>query len=958
MIKWRKLSVSLLVSSLLLPIAPHNILAEEANQNQSREEVEEIISESDTSHLFETVINAKAVNTYEVNEVTEELESTGRRDFNHERIYVLEKIDHEDTSYLLIRNDDDLIGWIDEEVIRDSQTQENTDSHDTLHNDLDNQEVNELEETEDDDFKVDDYPSQIKPTVKEDSLEISKEETIPTEDTSPTEDDDNQESNSVSLSSFSVQSSTRYHEVQSQTPISYAAEIIQPWSINTRPWGTEGAELVASARQYLGETVDVIQEKVTERGTYALIKSGRTELGWIDVTGIKPHTISNERTVNYTVEITQPWSINTQPWGVRGFERAVTGNVQGQEFIVTKEAVTPRSTFVLLTKNGTELGWIDSTGIEERISILSEQSINYAAKIVKPWSVNTRPWGTVGATPVVQSGSLVGDTVTVMREKTTVNGTYSLISKNNNEIGWVDKTALEIHSIQTRNTVDYYVEITKPWSINTLPWGVEGFEVVQSSASIGDNFKVIQEVTTPRSKYLLLENNGNPLGWIDHTGAVKTYTVLSTKDTSYAAEVTKPWSVNTEPWGIKGAVPVVEAGELLGETVTVNQEKITQRGTFAMISVGGKKIGWIDKSGLSLHRVLNSRTVNYNVNIVKPWSINSLPWGVEGFKTVQSARDLINQELRVIRESSTQRSLYLLLEKDGQTLGWIDSTGVDNVLKVSSNRQVNYSAKIVQPWSINTQPWGTAGAQPVNNYSQFLGKRVTITEEKTTQRGTYALVNYEGKEIGWIDKTGLSINPVIVLDPGHGGTDPGARATLDGKTIKEKDLNLDISLKIRDELVKQGYTVIMTREDDRTISMVDRARFANNTNADIFVSIHHNSMPPGYTSVNGIETIYYTPNPNFPPIINQEMHNDKDRISESQRLAYSVQDSLISNTGANYRRVFGGAYVVVRETTMPAIIPEFGFMSNPTELRKMTTKSYQNQLVKGLVQGINNYFNY
>ncbi|WP_343754471.1 N-acetylmuramoyl-L-alanine amidase [Alkalibacterium iburiense] len=198
---------------------------------------------------------------------------------------------------------------------------------------------------------------------------------------------------------------------------------------------------------------------------------------------------------------------------------------------------------------------------------------------------------------------------------------------------------------------------------------------------------------------------------------------------------------------------------------------------------------------------------------------------------------------------------------------------------------------------------------------------------------------------------------IVFIDPGHGGQDPGARGTLNGRTINEKDLNLSMSLKLRDALRAQGYNVIMSRENDKTISMVERARMANNTDADIFISIHHNSMGVGNSSVHGIETIYYKPSSNYPPIINQAMHNNAHRIAESKKLAHSVQNSLISQTNAHYRRVFGGAYVVVRETTMPAIIPELGFMSNTAELRKVTDPSYQNQLLRGLVNGVNHYFN-
>lgn len=963
MVKWKKISLSILTSTLLLPSVPLNVFAEQdINSSYSSNTVEEEKELNGyVDYLYVTTLNIEDASVYANDEEVKGLIEIDKISVEGEEMFVIEEMEFDGELYALLHNEIEEIGWIHSSLLsenvydwhKDDNEKKEDDLNDSIHdgNPTDTTYEDETVEYEKNGEELEDVTDE---NITKDTghLTDNKEEPINVDDY--VKEVNKEESQ---FSSFTLQTSLSFHTVQSTQNISYQAEVVQPWSINTRPWGTEGAELVASAREYMGQTIEVIQEKVTQRSTFALIRLGQNELGWIDTTGLKPHTISSTRDVNYAVEVTKPWSVNTEPWGIRGFNNVNTGNIVGQEYTVIKEAVTPRSTFVLLSKNGSTLGWIDITGVEERLAVQSSKDINYAAKVVRPWAVNSRPWGTVGSSPVVRSGELVGETVTVTREKRTERGVYSLISTGSKEIGWVDKTALEIHTISTRTKVDYPVRITSPWSINSLPWGIEGFSTVHSRATVGDRFRAVEEATTPRSTFVLLEKDGRTVGWIDSTGVEESYSVISTKSVSYAADIARPWAVTSQPFGVDGSKPVVESGELVGETVTVKQEKTTERATYALISIGNNEIGWIDRSGLTIHRVTSSRTVNYPVTITKGWSINSQPWGVEGFKTVQSATPLIGQEFDVIREATTRRSMYMLLQKNGQTIGWIDSTGVENSLRVLSTKNVNYSGVLVKPWSINTEPWGTKGSQAVPNYSQYLGKRVEVIQEKTTQRGTYALIRDQGRVIGWVDKSALEITPLIVLDPGHGGRDNGAHAFLDGRRINEKDLNLSISLKLRDRLRAQGYNVVMTRESDVHIEMVDRARMANELNADIFISIHHNSMPAGNSGVNGIETIYYTPSSSYPPLINGEMHNDPVRIEESRKLAHSVQNSLISSTGANYRRVFGGAYVVVRETAMPAIIPEFGFMSNPTELRKMTSSTYQEQLIQGMINGINNYFN-
>lgn len=199
-------------------------------------------------------------------------------------------------------------------------------------------------------------------------------------------------------------------------------------------------------------------------------------------------------------------------------------------------------------------------------------------------------------------------------------------------------------------------------------------------------------------------------------------------------------------------------------------------------------------------------------------------------------------------------------------------------------------------------------------------------------------------------------NHLIYLDPGHGGSDSGATARLNGRAYSEKDLNLQVGLKVRNLLEAKGYEVAMSRTNDTTVGLQQRPKQANNLGADILVSLHHNAMPNNSTTT-GIETFYYRVNNSYPPLDeNKPYHNDPTRIANSKRLSELIHGELIDHTGARDRGVKRGAFVVVREARMPAVLLEYGFMSAPAELRNLTQNWYQNRLAQATVDGIVRYF--
>ena len=174
----------------------------------------------------------------------------------------------------------------------------------------------------------------------------------------------------------------------------------------------------------------------------------------------------------------------------------------------------------------------------------------------------------------------------------------------------------------------------------------------------------------------------------------------------------------------------------------------------------------------------------------------------------------------------------------------------------------------------------------------------------------------------------------IFLDPGHGGSDPGAIMS--------------------SKLASLGYTVLTSRNVDKDVDLVDRADQANKANADMLLSIHFNAGGRGIAR--GIETYYYQATADRVPKINKENHNNAERLERSRKLANKVQQNLLYQTGANDRGVKRASFTVLRETSIPSILVELGFIDNPEERNKIKTNEYQERLANGIVDGIVAYY--
>ncbi|MFP6344127.1 N-acetylmuramoyl-L-alanine amidase [Helicobacter pylori] len=227
-------------------------------------------------------------------------------------------------------------------------------------------------------------------------------------------------------------------------------------------------------------------------------------------------------------------------------------------------------------------------------------------------------------------------------------------------------------------------------------------------------------------------------------------------------------------------------------------------------------------------------------------------------------------------------------------------------------------------------------------------------------------------------KTKRKKHKKIVLDAGHGGKDCGA---MSANLVCEKDIVLEVVKFLHKELKKRGYSVLLTRDKDVYIDLVARTELANRKSADLFISVHANSIPKHSTSnAHGIETYFLSTarSERARKVAEQENKDDVNlmdyfskslllnslntqRLIVSNKLAIDVQYGMLQSVRKNYPDVVDGGvregpFWVLAGALMPSILIEIGYNSHAIESKRIQSKPYQKILAKGIADGIDSFF--
>ena len=814
----------------------------------------------------------------------------------------------------------------------------------------------------------DNKPKESSKTVgSEDSVE-SSEEYIDNDDTlDSTEIQKNQESENKPSEVTNPQVSEKQPETESYEQILEVRELGHEMKISTEdfdifsaPGNTEGAEKTASTTDFLGKVVTVKQEVDTETATWANIYLETKDIGWVNVVALEKimqesvSTFSMKKTINPTVSYsTHVQSIGWQDSVKNGDLSGTVGQRKRLEAIKI-DIENNQGLNVQYSTHVQSKGWMDwvsngqlsgTTNQRKRleaikIKLSGEQANNYDiyyrvhAESLGwlDWAKNGEEAGTAGLAKrleaieivlVEKGGKAPGSTETpfVEKEDIIVKEPSIIYQTHVQKIGWQSpvkdgafagtegqKKRIEAVKVDVNNVDNLGVKYSGHVQGNGwMDWVSDG----QVSGTTGQNKRLeaikMQLTGAQANNYdIYYRVHSEHFGWLG-------------------------WAKNGEIAGLEGYGFRAEAIEI----------KILPKGENS-----------IDTSDDS-HYTFTSPTVAYTSHIQTNGWLPEVKNGQLSGTTGQGKRvEAIKVSLQnvpfagnIVYKTHVQKDGWQGSVQNGQISGTIGQQKRLEAIEINLTGDMTKYYDVYYRTHIQNHGWLGWSKNGMKSGSEGIAKRIEAIEVKLVKKNTGSTVNEDTAFKEAEEKK------VIYLDAGHGGYESGAAYY----GTEEKILNLSVAKKVESRLEKLGYTVIMSRNTDERITLIDRAKEANNSGADIFVSVHHNAMPRN-SSVTGIETYYYEYDPNYQPQINKDMHNNPERVRKSAELASEIHEALIDNTSAIDRGIRRNTFAVLRETKMPAVLLELGYMSSPAEIAKLKTNSYQNRLADSVAEGIHNYF--
>lgn len=265
----------------------------------------------------------------------------------------------------------------------------------------------------------------------------------------------------------------------------------------------------------------------------------------------------------------------------------------------------------------------------------------------------------------------------------TRNGEYVLAEQNGNRLGWIDRRALRLAQMGHPNhskEIHSFVRVTASgYSVDTLPWGTPGHQrITRTSQYLNRNVMAVRQ-TNNKEYYLLAEDSGRLIGWVDHRAISPTpERILNGRDLSFNTVVgSGGFTIGTLPWGTTGYQRIGNTTDYVNQTVRVVQE--TRNKEYVLIERDNHLIGWIDRRALRLPQEGNPRhstAVNYKVSIAQSgFSIDTLPWGTPGYQRIDRTNNYVGREARAVRRTNNEE--YILLEFNGSLLGWVDHRAIE-----------------------------------------------------------------------------------------------------------------------------------------------------------------------------------------------------------------------------------------------------------------------------------------
>ena len=369
----------------------------------------------------------------------------------------------------------------------------------------------------------------------------------------------------------------------------------------------------------------------------------------------------------------------------------------------------------------------------------------------------------------------------------------------------------------------------------------------------------------------------------------------------------------------------------------------------------------------SVQQLQNGIVLNFNKNIKKIDFKNFLLQDKKELRYVYDVESQLqgsarvfefqdNVQIKVAQNSQEKVRLVITSPKKLNIDLKVNKKQATFIIPNTKLTESNFSiASLFEPQTINKK-------SQLKSDNKQTPKKTTLKEEKTAVKN--------------IPNTKNNKNKIIVIDPGHGGKDCGAMGV---DRVCEKKVVLSIGKYLRDELKKRGYKTYMTRDRDVFISLRTRTNFANNKNANLFISIHTNAIPENKAKFEGVESYFLSTarSERSKKVAALENKDDTEgmnyfskqsflntlntqRIVASNRLAIDIQYGMLQSLRSKYKAIDGGVregpFWVLVGAVMPSVLLEVGYITHPKEGKQLNQAAFQKMIAKGIADGVDGYF--
>jgi uncharacterized protein YvpB/DNA-directed RNA polymerase subunit H (RpoH/RPB5) len=488
----------------------------------------------------------------------------------------------------------------------------------------------------------------------------------------------------------------------------------------------------------------------------------------------------------YGVVAKSGWDIWEKPFvsGVSSIGKSTNYYNSGEIVRVTQREQTPNGTYVLIQTNDgngyKDLGWINESGLSATTYKNTTETYEQFSK--KNWDIWNTPYSTK-STSVGKTTDFMSEKLLVKKTAQTKFGTYNNVwrynsnTKSYEDFGWVNASGLAKLSEQVIENTYVTLKVNN-WDIWDSPYTNQSKSVAKTTTyNTGEILLITRSAkTNSGSYYRVFVDNGNgfqALGWVrDSAVQSAKYQVIPNE---YKRINKANWTIWDTPYS-KRSKSVGNTNDFRAQTILLTRKATTVYGTYVKIwakdsSGSFKDLGWLNADGL----------VNYDEKVVpnayvtitkNNWDVWEQPY-TTGVKSVAKSQNFSNQTLLVTREAKVGNTLYLRIwsrNSNGnfEIRGWINANGTSYGDRIISQKDLNENMRVVtkRNWTIWEKPYVT-GVKQKNNSTSYLNKNVVVKKEAVTNYGTYVLIVYQGKELGWINKDGLSTTNKYILDSAY-----------------------------------------------------------------------------------------------------------------------------------------------------------------------------------------------